>query len=70
MAYNNVITVIPTFKTPNRVPNDFGVFMFPSNAITTPTASIANNVVPKKSGNSLIGPIGARSEIDGRSTKT
>lgn len=51
-AYSKVIAVIPTFKTPNRAPNDFGVFMLFSSATTTPTASMANNVVPKKSGNS------------------
>lgn len=69
-AYNNVMTVIPTFKTPNLEPNDFGVFMFPSSATTTPTASMANRVVPKNNGNSEISPSGLRSEMDGKSWNT
>lgn len=58
------------FNTPNRAPNDFGVFMLFSKATTTPTASIANNVVPKNNGNSEISPKGSRSESDGKSCNT
>lgn len=69
-AYNNVITNIPTFNTPNLLPNDFGVFILFSSATTTPTASIANNVVPKNNGNSEISPRGSRSDSDGKPCST
>lgn len=69
-AYSSVITNIPTFNTPNLAPNDFGVFILFSSATTTPTASMANSVVPKNNGNSLISPNGSRSEIDGKAWNT
>lgn len=84
--YSNVMMIIDVLRTPKVPPNDFGVFILFSTAITfvlnwnnrniisehdfiyipikiltTPTASRANNVVPKKSGKFRAVPMASRS---------